>query len=213
MFLPTENMMTLNVARPAKDMTSTMNDDTTRLLSPVEPSTVIEDVSFVTIKVYEDERGRFMETFRREWFPAVNWDRIQCNRSDSQAGVLRGLHYHHRQIDYWYVPRGLVRVGMVDLRPSSRTYMATQTVEVGERHNVGVFIPIGIAHGFYAVTDATLMYMVNNYYEGGQDENGVAWNDPDIKLDWGLGSTVPLLSHRDRQNRLLRDIPTAERPV
>ncbi|MEZ4668740.1 MAG: dTDP-4-dehydrorhamnose 3,5-epimerase [Anaerolineae bacterium] len=189
-----------------------MNDDKTQVLTPIQPSTIIEDVYFVPIKVFEDDRGRFMETFRREWFPDVNWDRIQCNRSDSRAGVLRGLHYHHHQIDYWYVPRGLVRVGMVDLRPNSRTFMATQVMEVGEKHNVGVFIPIGVAHGFYAVTDATLMYMVNNYYHDGRDENGVAWNDPDIKLDWKLGGVAPLLSGRDQKNLFWRDIPAADRP-
>jgi len=190
----------------------TINDNPTLILSPAQPSAVIADVSIVTIKAFEDERGRFMETFRREWFPDVNWDRIQCNRSDSKAGVLRGLHYHHHQIDYWYVPRGLVRVGMVDLRPNSPTYKATLTLEIGEKHNYGVFVPIGVAHGFYALTDATLMYMVNNYYNGGKDENGVAWNDPEINLDWGLNGAVPLLSPRDQLNRFLKDIPQEERP-
>jgi len=75
-----------------------------------------------------------------------------------------------------------------------------------------VFIPIGVAHGFYAVTDASLTYMVNNYYDGGQDEKGVAWNDPDINLDWGLDGATPLLSPRDAKNRFLKDIPVAERP-
>jgi dTDP-4-dehydrorhamnose 3,5-epimerase len=73
-----------------------------------------------------------------------------------------------------------------------------------------VFVPIGVAHGFFALTDATLMYMVNNYYDGGKDELGVAWNDPQIKLDWGVNA--PLLSPRDAQNRLLKDIPLAELP-
>ena len=189
----------------------TMKDDTTQMLLPIHPIT-IEGVYVATIKAFEDERGRFMETFKREWFPSVNWDRIQSNRSDSTAGVLRGLHYHHHQIDYWYVPRGVVRVGMVDLRPSSKTYRVTHTMEIGEKHNFGVFIPIGVAHGFYAVTDVTLMYMVNNYYEGGRDENGVAWNDPDINLDWGLNDVAPLLSPRDAKNRFLKDIPVEERP-
>lgn len=170
----------------------------------------IAGVYFVTIKAWEDERGRFMETFRREWFPWVDWERLQGNRSDSRAGVLRGLHYHHHQIDYWYVPKGTIRVGMVDLRPSSPTYMATETLEIGEADNLGVFIPIGVAHGFLALTDATLMYMVNNYYNGGVDENGVAWNDPDIRLDWGVSQ--PLLSPRDQQNRFLRDIPPENLP-
>jgi dTDP-4-dehydrorhamnose 3,5-epimerase len=186
-----------------------MNDNKTLVKPPVQPSTKIEGVYQVNIRAFEDDRGRFMETFRREWFPWINWDRIQGNRSDSKAGVLRGLHYHHHQIDYWYVPNGLIRVGMVDLRPSSPTYMVSETLEIGEEHNLGVFVPIGVAHGFLALTNATLMYMVNNYYDGA-DENGVAWNDPTINLDWGV--TAPLLSPRDQQNRFLSDIPAAELP-
>jgi len=189
----------------------TMKDNTTQILLPIHP-TVIEGVYVVTIKAFEDERGRFMETFRREWFPHVNWDPIQCNRSDSKAGVLRGLHYHHHQIDYWYVPRGVVRVGMVDLRPNSKTYKVTHTMEIGEKHNFGVFIPVGVAHGFYAITDASLTYMVNNYYGKGEDENGVAWNDPELNLDWGLNGAAPILSGRDQQNRFLKDIPLDQRP-
>lgn len=187
-----------------------MKDDATRIIAPTRESDRIQGVFFATIRAFEDDRGRFMETFRREWFPWIEWDKIQGNRSDSRSNVLRGLHYHHHQIDYWYVPNGIIRVGMVDLRPSSPTYMATQTLEVGANNNVGVFIPIGVAHGFVALTDATLMYMVNNYYNDGSDENGVAWNDPEIRLDWGIEE--PLLSPRDQKNRFLRDIPAAELP-
>jgi dTDP-4-dehydrorhamnose 3,5-epimerase len=179
-------------------------------MTPAQPSPHIEGVYTVTPRVFGDERGRFMETFRREWFPWVNWEYIQGNRSDSKQHVLRGLHYHLHQIDYWYVTHGMIRVGMVDLRPASRTYMATQTLEIGAENNTGVFIPVGVAHGFVALTDATLTYLVNNYYNGGEDERGVAWNDPAIHIDWGIEN--PLLSDRDKQNRLLKDIPADELP-
>jgi dTDP-4-dehydrorhamnose 3,5-epimerase len=187
-----------------------MKDQTMQIAPPVQASQLIEGVYTVPIRVFEDERGRFMETFRRSWFPWVDWERLQGNRSDSRPGVLRGLHYHHLQIDYWYVPKGRIRAGMVDLRPSSPTYMATQILEIGEENNLGVFIPIGVAHGFLALTEATLMYMVNNYYDGGKDECGVAWNDPQINLNWGISD--PLLSPRDLQNRFLKDIPPEELP-
>lgn len=186
-----------------------MTDEPTKILAPIQRSERIDGVFIVPIKTYADERGQFMETFRRSWFPWINWDRMQGNRSDSKAGVLRGLHYHFFQIDYWYVPKGMIRAGMVDLRPSSPTYMATETIEIGEDNNAGVFIPIGVAHGFVALTDATLTYFVNNYYDG-KDERGVAWNDPDIKLNWGV--ETPLLSPRDLQNRFLKDIPANELP-
>lgn len=173
--------------------------------TPANPLEQITGVYTMPIRAFEDERGRFMETFRAEWFPWITWERLQNNRSESKAGVLRGLHYHFKQIDYWYVPKGTIRVGLADLRPSSPTYMATATVEMGDSNNIGLFIPIGVAHGFVALADCTLMYLVNNYYDGGKDELGVAWNDPDINLDWGV--TDPQLSPRDAQNKFLKDLP------
>jgi dTDP-4-dehydrorhamnose 3,5-epimerase len=163
----------------------------------------ITGVFTVSIRVFSDDRGRFMETFRREWFPWIDWSNMQSNRSDSQAGVLRGLHFHRKQIDYWYVTTGRIRVGMVDLRRSSPTYMRTHMLELGEENNVGVFIPVGVAHGFYALTDATLTYLVNQYYDGG-DELGVAWDDPDLKMEWGV--STPVLSPRDQHNPRVRDL-------
>lgn len=176
----------------------------------IEPLETIEGVYLAPIKSFADERGAFMETFRREWFPWINWDRIQSNCSISKQGVLRGLHYHHHQIDYWHVATGTLRVGMVDLRPASPTYMATHIIELGEANNTGLFIPVGVAHGFYALTDVRLTYLVNNYYNGGGDENGVAWNDPDIGINWGV--ETPLISPRDAANPLLRDIPREKLP-
>ncbi len=178
--------------------------------SHVQPLSPIEGAYVVPIRAFEDERGAFMETFRREWFPWVNWDRIQSNCSISKAGVLRGLHYHHRQIDYWMVMSGNLRVAMADLRPSSETYMDTHVLELGESNHAALFIPPGVAHGFYAVTDVVLTYLVNNYYDGGRDENGVAWDDPDIGINWGI--ETPILSPRDAGNALLRDIPKDQLP-
>lgn len=176
----------------------------------IAESTQISGVFIVKLQAFGDDRGRFLETFRTEWFPQREWAIIQSNRSDSKAGVLRGLHYHHHQVDYWYVTKGAIRVGMVDLRPSSATYMATQTIELSAENDTGLFVPIGVAHGFVALTDATLTYIVDNYYNGGRDENGVAWNDPDINLNWGI--TEPLLSPRDIKNAFLRDIPAENLP-
>jgi dTDP-4-dehydrorhamnose 3,5-epimerase len=180
--------------------------------SPAQPSERIRDVFTVPIKAYADERGRFMETFRKEWFPQVSWDQFQTNRSDSRAGVLRGLHYHFHQIDYWYVPKGRIRAAMVDLRPSSPSYRATQVIELGEDQNTGLYIPVGVAHGFYVLTDCTLIYIVNNYYGDGSDERGVAWDDPTLGVNWGLDGQMPIVSQRDRENRRLVDIPAEQLP-
>ena len=179
-------------------------------LDHIEESNEIQGVQIVRLRPFADERGRFMETFRKAWFPQRSWDILQMNRSDSQAGVLRGLHYHHHQVDYWCVVRGMIRAGLVDLRPSSPTYRHTQTIEMGELNEVGLFIPIGVAHGFVALQDATLTYVVDNYYDNGRDEHGVAWNDPDLGLDWGI--TQPILSRRDANNARFKDIPLEKRP-
>ena len=74
-----------------------------------------------------------------------------------------------------------------------------------------MFIPVGVAHGFYAITACTLTYVVNNYYDGGNDEFGVAWNDPALEVPWNIAGE-PLISPRDAANRLLKDIPSAELP-
>ncbi len=179
--------------------------------SPIRNFAQIDGVYTVPIRAFEDDRGRFMETFRKEWFPWINWTNVQHNRSDSKAGVVRGLHYHKNQVDYWYVTHGVVRAALVDLRPSSNTYRMTATVEIGDGdgHNTGLFIPVGVAHGFAALTDCTLMYIVNNYYDG-SDEYGVLWNDPALNLDWGVADAI--VSERDAANPLLKDINAANLP-
>ena len=178
--------------------------------SPAQAFPAIQGVMTVPLQPHGDDRGRFMECFRVEWFPQVNWERLQSNRSDSGAGVLRGLHYHFRQVDYWYAAGGLIRVGLVDLRRSSRTYLRSATLELGEGNLLGLFIPEGVAHGFAALSDCTLIYIVNNYYDGGKDEFGIAWDDPAHGIDWGL--TTPALSRRDRDNPRIADIPAADLP-
>ena len=178
-------------------------------VSPLQPHEFIPDVWIAPITTFGDDRGAFMESFRREWFPWVSWDRMQANCSISAAGVLRGLHYHHRQIDYWFVTRGVIRVGLVDLRPSSPAYCQGTTLEMGDSNRIGLFVPSGVAHGFYALTDATLTYLVNNYYDGA-DELGVAWDDPAIGVAWEADE--PRLSVRDQRNPRLADIPADRLP-
>ena len=179
--------------------------------SPAQPFAPIRGVQTVPLQPIGDDRGRFMETFRKEWFPQANWDRLQSNRSDSAAGVLRGLHYHFKQVDYWLAMRGRIRVGLVDLRRSSPTYLASASIDMGEEALLGLFIPEGVAHGFAALTDCTLMYIVNSYYDGGADEYGIAWNDPQADIDWGIVN--PALSQRDQNNPRIANIPPAAQPT
>ena len=179
------------------------------MMAEIIESGVIAGLKFANLQVLGDNRGRFMETFRKEWFPERSWIVVQTNCSYSQANVLRGLHYHRRQVDYWFVPSGMIRVGLADLRRSSPTRNASQTVEMGADNPLGIFIPVGVAHGFLALTQAALTYLVDSYYDG-SDEYGVAWNDPALGLDWGVAD--PILSPRDLQNPLLKDIPAHQLP-
>lgn len=175
----------------------------------IEESTQIQGVFLARLKAHEDDRGRFWETFRKEWFPHRSWAILQTNRSDSKQNVLRGLHYHHKQVDYWYVVNGKIRAGLADLRPHSPTWLATQTVEMSAENNLGLFIPVGVAHGFLALENSTLIYVVDNYYDG-DDEFGIAWNDPNLKINWAVSN--PILSPRDQKNPTLEDIPPHHLP-
>ena len=118
--------------------------------------------------IHGDERGIFIETYRREWFPQGR-EMIQGNRGNRQAGAVVGLHYHLHQADYWYVPMGSARVVLHDLREGSPTDGATLTIDLGERadgtfDHRGVFIPPGVAHGFAALSDMVITYLVDGYY-------------------------------------------------
>jgi dTDP-4-dehydrorhamnose 3,5-epimerase len=134
---------------------------------------------------------------------------VQGSCSDKRAGALVGLHYHLHQADYWYVVRGLARVVLHDLRQGSPTDGATMLLDLGERSSLGVFIPPGVAHGFVALADMTLTYLVDGYYNPA-DELGVAWDDPEIGADWGVSD--PVVSDRDRANPRRAEIPPARRP-
>ena len=172
----------------------------------------ISGVCTVDLQVFGDDRGRFSEMFRTEWFPERDWGKVQVNRSHSSANILRGLHYHHLQADYWHTLAGTIRVGLYDLRPKSPTYQQAETLDISGDDFTGLLIPPGVAHGFYSVTDLTLIYVVDNYYDGA-DELGVAWNDPALGLDWGLPTAQqPVLSARDATNPLLALIDGADLP-
>jgi dTDP-4-dehydrorhamnose 3,5-epimerase len=170
-------------------------------MAEVTESDVIAGVFDVEPTVHGDERGYFVETYRRQWFPGGR-EMIQGNRGDRVAGCLVGLHYHLHQADYWYVPFGTARVVLHDLRVGSPTEGATISTDLGlgddgvHRHR-GIYIPPGVAHGFASLTDMTITYLVDGYYNPA-DELGVAWDDPEIGGDWGLAD--PILSDRDRRN-------------
>lgn len=174
----------------------------------IQPSAVINDVVVVAPDVHGDARGRFVETYRRQWLP-LGREMVQANRSEKEAGALVGLHYHLHQADYWYVLRGTARVVLHDLREGSPTDGATQVLELTGEEDRGLFIPPGVAHGFAALTDVLLWYLVDSYYNP-EDELGLAWDDPEVGADWGIAE--PVLSRRDQENPRRADLPAALRP-
>jgi dTDP-4-dehydrorhamnose 3,5-epimerase len=174
----------------------------------VDLSGKIADVVVVTPDVHGDERGRFVETYRRSWFTQGR-EMIQANRSDKQRGAIVGLHYHLHQADYWYVLRGRARIVLHDLRVDSPTEGATLSMDLDGTEDRGLFIPPGVAHGFASLTDVLLWYLVDGYYNPA-DELGVAWDDPEIAADWALEN--PVLSARDRANPRRSEIGPAVRP-
>jgi dTDP-4-dehydrorhamnose 3,5-epimerase len=174
----------------------------------IHESDTIAGAYIVEPTIHGDQRGMFIETYRREWFPNGR-EMLQGNRANRQAGALVGLHYHLHQADYWYVPFGHARVVLHDLREGGPTDGATLELDLTGENHMGVFIPPGVAHGFAAITDMVITYLVDNYYNPA-DELGVMWNDPAIGADWGV--TTPILSGRDEANPLRVDIPSGRRP-
>lgn len=172
----------------------------------------IAGVSIVDLKVFGDDRGRSAELFRTEWFPERDWGQVQCNRSHSQAGALRALHFHHRQADYWHCLSGTMRIGLYDLRRQSPTHGLNDVLTLSGDDFSSLFIPPGVAHGYYAVTDVAMLYVVDRFYTG-TDEFGVAWNDPNLGIDWGIElGTQPVVSERDNTNPRLSALDDADLP-
>ena len=167
---------------------------------------MIHGVVVRDLAVHGDERGRFIETYRREWVPGGR-EMLQSNRADRQAGCIVGLHFHRKQADWWYVVEGTARVVLHDLRVGSPTDGETMSFDLTGETPRGVYIPPGVAHGFASLTDLTLTYLVDGYYDPA-DELGVMWDDPAIAADWGV--TTPTLSGRDQSlpSRAALDRPT-----
>jgi dTDP-4-dehydrorhamnose 3,5-epimerase len=182
-------------------------------MAKITESDSIAGVWVVEPDLHGDDRGLFIETYRREWFPQGR-EMLQGNRGDRKQGSVVGLHYHLHQADYWYVPFGTARVVLHDLRTGSPTDGATLVLDLGRRadgthDHRGVFIPPGVAHGFAALTDMTITYLVDGYYNP-NDELGVAWDDDEIAADWGVAD--PIVSARDQKNPKRRDIDPVLQP-
>ena len=187
---------------------------------PTRPPSSLPGVRFGAIARHADSRGAFRELWRASTFPTLTAAEtgssadseprfVQANQSSSAAGVLRGLHYHRRQLDYWVVAAGRAFVALVDVRPvvDGTGPAAVQTRELAV--DEWVVIPTGVAHGFLALEPLELLYLVTNEFDG-SDELGFAWDDPAVGVPWPAVDATPggrpILSDRDRSNPSLAEL-------
>lgn len=176
--------------------------------------TEIEGVYIIQPKVFKDNRGYFMETFRQSDFDAGigrHVEFIQDNESKSSRGVLRGLHYQKgeaSQAKLVRVIKGRVVDVAVDIRRSSKTFGRYVMVELSEENKTQFFIPRGFAHGFLVLSDeAIFTYKVDNAYAP-QQEASIRYDDPDIAIEWPMDMAEVTTSEKDMNARWLRDAET-----
>ncbi len=170
----------------------------------------IKGVWIIEPKVFNDERGYFMESYKKEVFDKHigKVDFIQDNESKSTRGVLRGLHYQSGEFSQAKLVRaikGRVLDVIVDLRKSSPTFGKSLSVELTEDNKKQFFVPRGFAHGFLVLSDeAIFSYKVDNIYSP-THEATLLWNDPALKIDWGIDENELILSAKDKAGKLLSD--------
>lgn len=172
--------------------------------------TEIDGVLIIEPRIFQDSRGYFFESFNlREFEEKVGAiDFVQDNESKSCYGVVRGLHFQrdgHSQAKLVRVVKGKVLDVAVDLRRCSATYGRHVAVELSEDNHRQFFIPRGFAHGFSVLSDEVIFqYKCDNYYCP-SSEGAIAWNDPDLGIDWRIPEDKVILSEKDRNHPLLRD--------
>lgn len=170
----------------------------------------IKGVWVIEPKVYVDERGYFMESFKKDLFEENigKIDFIQDNESRSTKGVLRGLHYQRgffSQAKLVRVLQGRVLDVAVDLRRNSPTFGQYVAVELSEENKKQLFVPRGFAHGFLVLSEhAVFSYKVDNTYSPSH-EASLLWNDPEVGIDWGIDETDIILSAKDKEAKPLSE--------
>jgi dTDP-4-dehydrorhamnose 3,5-epimerase len=170
----------------------------------------IEGLYVIEPTVFKDERGYFVETYNQNDMKEAGLDMVfvQDNQSMSTRGVLRGLHFQKQfpQGKLVRVVRGKVFDVAVDLRSDSKTYGKWFGVELSAENMKQFYIPEGFAHGFLVLSDeAEFCYKCTDFYHLG-DEGGLAWNDPEIGVEWPLEEGVDLIiSEKDQKWKGLKD--------
>ena len=168
--------------------------------------TEIEGVVIIEPRIFKDERGYFYESFSQREFEekVCRTTFVQDNQSKSSYGVLRGLHFQqppHCQSKLVRCIKGAVLDVAVDIRKGSPTFGKYVAVELTEENHRQFFVPRGFAHGFAVLTEeAVFQYKCDNFYCK-ESEGAIAWNDPQLAIDWKIPADRVLLSEKDRLNK------------
>ena len=172
--------------------------------------TEIDEVVIIEPKVFGDHRGYFYESFSEKKFNAQLRDVkfVQDNESKSCYGVLRGLHFQkppYAQSKLVRVVKGTVLDVALDIRKGSPTFGQHVAVELSEDNHRQLFIPRGFAHGYVVLTDEVIFqYKCDNFYAP-HHEGAIAWDDPDLAINWILPSDKIILSEKDKMHHRLKD--------
>ena len=174
-------------------------------------------VCLIRPRLFPDRRGFFMESYNERVFAdlGIHCRFVQDNHSRSQRGVLRGLHYQirHGQAKLVRVTRGRVFDVAVDIRRGSPSFGRWFSAELDEDNRLMMFVPVGFAHGFLVLSEeAEFEYKVSDFYAP-EAERGIAWNDPDLAIEWPLQDLEPILSDKDRAYPRLREVAEVDLPV
>ena len=180
--------------------------------------THLPGVVVIEPKIFGDKRGFFLESFRQDTIDqaGINVTFVQDNHSRSTQGVLRGLHYQLKQTQgkLVRVTSGSVFDVAVDVREGSPTFGQWYGAQLDEENMRMMYVPPGYAHGFVVLSDsADFLYKCTDYYHP-ESEQGIAWNDPDIGIEWpieALSSEVSL-SEKDKANPFLKNQPSEKLP-
>jgi dTDP-4-dehydrorhamnose 3,5-epimerase len=165
--------------------------------------TKLEGCFVIEPKIFNDERGYFLESYNEKTFQngigqPVQF--VQDNQSYSSKGVLRGLHYQtgeHAQAKLVRVLQGEVLDVVVDIRPNSKTYGETFSVVLSGENQKQFYIPRGFAHGFLVLSEtATFFYKCDNFYNK-ESECGIIYNDKSLNIDWKFSNDELLISEKD----------------
>ena len=170
--------------------------------------TPLPDLAVVNIDYFKDERGFFMESWHKRNFAEAGLDCefVQESHSSSRFGVLRGMHYQDMRAPMVKLVRCLVgRIldVVVDLRTNSPAFGRWFSIELSAENKTLLYVPVGFAHGFATLADyCEVQYKQTEYYRP-ETEGGIAWNDPDIGIQWPYAD--PILSERDRRQMSFKE--------